>query len=83
MAAANLSDKALSIFTFAAYHGFLAGDPVREVVLDDGKGHRAEPDGVAELEAAGHIETANDRGRFTESGLAQLARTVDAIRATA
>ena len=83
MVDAKLSDKALSIFTFAAYHGFLAGDPVREVVLDDGKGHRADPDGVAELESAGHIETNNGRGRFTDTGLAQLDRTVEAIRATA
>ncbi|MEO3433578.1 hypothetical protein [Inquilinus sp. CAU 1745] len=46
----QLSDKALSIFAFAAYHELISGQPVSSVVRRDHAGHTADPDGVAELE---------------------------------
>lgn len=82
MADQRFGDKALSILTFAAYHTLTSGNPVREVVLEDGSGHRADPDGVRELEAAGFLEPQGRRGRLTEAGEAALGRLIEHIRAT-
>lgn len=79
----KLSDKALSVFTFAAYHTFVSGDQVSEVVLRDGSGHRADPDGVEELRAAGLLEIDGERGRFTDAGEAMVGRVVEGIRGAA
>lgn len=75
-----LSDKALSILTFAAYHQLSSGMIVRDVVLEDGAGHKAEPDGVAELTEAGMIEVEGPRGTLTDDGEAMLAKVVAAIK---
>lgn len=73
---ADLSDKARSILAFAAYHSLTSG----EVVLDDGKGHKADHDGVEELSAAGLIEADGSRGRLTEAGNEKLGKVLEAIR---
>jgi len=76
----SLSDKGLSILTFAAYHSLVSGEKVSRVVLDDGKGHHADPDGVREMEEAGYFEPEGERGTLTESGLAKLDAVMSAIR---
>lgn len=81
MTDATLSDKALSILTFAAYHSLVGGDPVRAVALDDGNGHRADPEGLAEMQGAGLLDIEGDWGRFTAAGEARLAAVMGAIRA--
>ena len=77
----QLSDQALSILAFAAYHQLESGDVVSEVVLDDGQGHKASAEGVAELVEAGLLEANGDRGTFTETGASKLAEVVEVIRA--
>lgn len=60
----GLSDNALSILAFAAYHRLVSGERVTSVVRKDGKGHEADPKGVAELTERG-LATAGE----TEIGL--------------
>ncbi|WAJ27351.1 hypothetical protein [Antarcticirhabdus aurantiaca] len=79
-ATASMSDKARSIFAFAAYYALLSGDPVREVVLDDGQGHHADADGVKELQSAGLIEPQGAKARLTDEGQAVLGKVIAAIR---
>ena len=79
----GLSDKGLAVFAFAAYHQLESGQLVTKVVREDGKGHRADEDAVAELE---HLELAKPDGNdivFTEAGLATLAKAVDGLRSAA
>lgn len=65
---------------FAAYHELLAGEPVKEVVLDDGAGHKASTKGQQELADAGLINIAGDRAHITEDGEQVLASLLNAIR---
>lgn len=83
MAQAHLSDKGLSIFTFAAYHQLSSGGPVAEVVIRDHAGHSAEPEGVREVETAGLAKIKDDRAHFTDAGLDFLKVVIDSIRASA
>lgn len=76
-----LSDKARSILTFAAYHQLASGEIVRDVVLEDGNGHRADPDGVKEMQDAGLLTVEGARGRLTDEGKAMLEKTVESLRA--
>lgn len=76
----GLSDKALSIFAFAAYHRLLSGGRVASVVRKDGAGHEADAEGVAELESRGLAtadETRIDLGEEAEAFTEQL---VEAMR---
>jgi hypothetical protein len=78
----GLSDKALSIFAFAAYHRLLSGERVSWVIRKDGHGHEADPGGVAELEARG-LATANETEISFEDAAAHFVDTVvEAIRGT-
>lgn len=77
----SITDRGLSILVFAAYHQLASGEAVRDVVLNDGSGHRADPEGVSELVNTEMIEVDGDRGRLTDRGVAALNRAVDAIRA--
>ncbi|KTQ95477.1 hypothetical protein NS365_22445 [Aureimonas ureilytica] len=79
----KLSDHALSILTFAAYHSLVSGEAVTRVVLDDGKGHKADSAGVEELEKAGLLNETGDRGTLTDSGTQRLAGLIEAIRQSA
>lgn len=75
----QLSDKALGVFAFAAYHQLSSGEPVSRVVRHDGAGHKADPEAVRELEERGLAKSEDDRITFTPEGLAMLARVVDAL----
>jgi coproporphyrinogen III oxidase-like Fe-S oxidoreductase len=77
----SISDQALSILAFAAYHELESGDAVSEVILEDGQGHKASAEGVRELEQAGMIEVNGTRGKFTAQGMTRLRSVVEAIRA--
>lgn len=79
----SLSDHALSIFAFAAYHQLESGDSVSEVILDDGKGHKASADGMTELEQAGLLKVDGTRGKFTDQGAARLQAIVAALKSAA
>ena len=83
MATRQLGDKGLSIFTFAAYHELSSGESVAEVVLKDGAGHAADPDGVREVQDLGLATVENERAVFTDSGLKFLADVIQHIRGTA
>ncbi len=55
----GLSDHALSILAFAAYHRLVSGERVTSVIRKDGAGHEADPKGVTELTERG-LATADD-----------------------
>ena len=82
MSEPTLSDKGLSIFVFAAYHQLTSGETVSEVVLRDGAGHAANPQGVREVEAMGLARVDHDRAILSDAGVAYLGQVVDAVRAT-
>ncbi|MBE7245388.1 MAG: hypothetical protein INR63_10570 [Actinomycetospora chiangmaiensis] len=65
----GLSDHALSILAFAAYHRLVSGERVTSVVRKDGAGHEADPKGVEELTGRG-LATAGE----TEIELGQEAQ---------
>ncbi len=75
-----LSDRALSIFAFAAYHHLISGQPIASVVRRDGSGHHADPEGAAEVETRGLATLSDDEITFTEPGVAFVEKTVAAIR---
>ena len=76
----GLSDKALSIFAFAAYHRLLSGERVASVIRKDGAGHEADPDGVAELESRGLAKADETRIELGEAAQAFTERLVEALR---
>ena len=79
----DLTDKALSIFAFAAYHRLLSGEHVTSVIRSDGKGHEADPEGVAELEARELATTTASDITFTPEGEAFVEAVVESLRQTA
>jgi hypothetical protein len=76
----DMTDKGLSVLVFAAYHTLVSGEAVRKVVLDDGKGHQADKQGVEEMVAAGLMEAEGERGRLTDAGEKALSSLLDTIR---
>lgn len=80
MPSQTLSDKGLSILTFAAYHELSSGEHVSEVTLRDGAGHAADPQGVAEVEALGLAKVDGQKAILTESGKEVLAQLLQQIR---
>lgn len=80
MASSSLSDKAIAVFAFAAYHQLSSGEAVVDVVLKDGAGHAADPEAIRELEAADLAKKDGDRATFTEAGKARLAAVIAAMR---
>lgn len=76
----HLTDEARSILVFAAYHELLSGQPVREVVVDDGAGHRASLRGQTELSDVGLITIEDTRAHLTEEGEQVLASILNSIR---
>ncbi len=77
---APLSDAALAVFAFAAYHQLESGEQVSGVVIHDGAGHQADGEAVAELTDRGLAEVADDRIVFTRSGEAVFGRVLSALR---
>ena len=78
--AVSLSDKALSVFMFAAYHELASGQKVTSVVRRDHAGHVADPDGVAELEHHGLVTRNGDFLQFSVEGERFLDALMIAIR---
>ncbi len=67
-----ISDKGLAVFAFALYHQLETGTRVSKVIADDGAGHRADPEAVAELESLGLVHREGDRLSFTQQGEAVI-----------
>jgi hypothetical protein len=76
----GMTDKGLSVLVFAAYHTLVSGEVVRKVVLNDGKGHQADKQGVEEMVAAGFLEAEGERGRLTDAGEEALSALLTTIR---
>ena len=83
MPADKLSDKAMAVFAFAAYHQLSSGEPVVDVVLDDGAGHVADRRAIQELEDGDLARTEGKRAAFTDKGKVRLATVIDALKAKA
>lgn len=79
----KLSDKAIAVFAFAAYHQLSSGEKVADVVLHDGAGHSADPGAIEELMRHDLATQERDRAVFTEAGKARLDRMIEAMRAAA
>lgn len=80
MPSTTLTDKAIAVFAFAAYHQLSSGEAVVDVVLHDGAGHSADPEAIRELEAAELAKTDGDRAVFTDGGRAWLEAVIAAMR---
>lgn len=80
MAGTNLSDKALAVFAFAAYHQLSSGEPVSRVIRRDGAGHEADPEAVAELEGRGLVATDGDWIVLKPEAERMLAEVIEAMR---
>ena len=80
MPSTTLSDKAIAVFAFAAYHQLSSGEAVIDVVLKDGAGHSADPQAIQELEAADLARKDGDRAAFTDAGKTRLEAVIAAIR---
>ena len=76
----NLSDKALAVFAFAAYHQLESGQAVTKVVREDGKGHKADEDAVSELQRRELVDVEGSDIRFSESGLQVLSRAIGGLK---
>ena len=76
----GLSDEALAVFAFAAYHQLSSGQMVRSVVQKDGSGHQASEAAVGELTGRGLIEADGSEIRFTPQGEEALQGVISGIR---
>lgn len=83
MPSKTLSDKAIAVFAFAAYHQLSSGEPVIDVVLEDGAGHKADPEAIDELEAAGLAKREGNRAAFTDEGREKLGSVISGMRGAA
>jgi hypothetical protein len=79
----TLSDKALAVFAFAAYHQLESGQRVASVVQRDGAGHQADGEAVAELRERGLAEADGGTISFTPDGEAVLERVIGGLREAA
>jgi chromosome segregation and condensation protein ScpB len=76
----GLSDEALAVFAFAAYHQLSSGQIVRSVVQKDGAGHKASDKAVEELRGRGLVEADGSEIRFTSEGEKALQGVISGIR---
>ena len=81
--AESLSDKALAIFAFAAYHQLDSADRVPRFLQQDGAGHRADPEAVAELETRGLATTDGNRLLLSAEAQTLLDAMIEAMRSRA
>ena len=81
--ATNLSDKALSVFAFAAYHQLESGQKVTKVIRRDGSGHQADPEAVQELESAGRVKASADEISFEPEAERILEQIIEGMRRAA
>lgn len=77
---ASLTDKAIAVFAFAAYHELGSGQAVRSVVRQDGSGHKADEEALSELAGKGLVELAGNDASFTEPGRKVLDSVIAAMR---
>ena len=76
----TLSDKAIAVFAFAAYHQLSTGTRISRVVRTDHQGHEADPDAVTELTKKGLAAVDGDYIAFTSDGEAMLERAIAGLR---
>ena len=76
----GLSDEALAVFAFAAYHQLSSGQIVRSIVQRDGAGHKASDTAVSELRSRGLIEADGQDIAFTPQGETVLQGMIAALR---
>jgi hypothetical protein len=79
----GLSDKALAVFAFAAYHQLESGQRISKVTQRDASGHRADADAVRELTARGLARSEGEQLHFTHEGERVLQTLIDGLRANA
>jgi chromosome segregation and condensation protein ScpB len=79
----SLSDKALAVFAFAAYHQLESGLPVTKVIRSDGAGHTADEEAIAELVERELIVADGNDLAFSQQGLKKLGRIIEGLRADA
>ena len=79
----TLSDKALSVFAFAAYHQLGSGQKVSRVIRSDGAGHEADPEAVRELETAGLVTVEGNDLVLAPDALARLEKGIAGLRSGA
>ena len=79
-AVSGLSDEALAVFAFAAYHQLSSGQTVRSIVQRDGAGHKASDAAVSELRGRGLIEADGQDIAFTPQGETVLQGMIAALR---
>jgi phage baseplate assembly protein gpV len=78
--ASSFGDGAAAVFAFAAYHQLQSGQPVTKVILEDGAGHRADQDGVRELQEAGLASVDGNNIVLSETGVALLGQVIDGLK---
>ncbi len=78
----QLTDRALAIFAFAAYHELGSGTRVTSVIADDHAGHRADPSGVNQLVEYELARREADHVAFTERGAEVLQQILATMRAS-
>ncbi|WP_449409485.1 hypothetical protein [Methylobacterium komagatae] len=76
----GLSDHALSILAFAAYHRLVSGERVTSVVRKDGNGHEADPKGVEELTERGLAEAGETEINLGKDAQEAVEVMVEALR---
>ena len=79
----ELSDKAVGVFAFAAYHQLTSGQPVKSVIREDGNGHKADPGAVDELTSRGLAEISGNDVAFSSEGLQVLATAIEGLKGAA
>jgi len=76
----DLSDKALAVFAFAAYHHLESGDAISSIIAEDGSGHKADPIAVEELGRLDLAVRRDTRLHFTDAGQLMLSQIIDRMR---
>ena len=76
----DLTDKALAVFVFAAFHQLESGETISAVVANDAAGHRVDPDAMAELESKDLGKLSGESFVFNAAGQLILSQVIDRIR---
>ena len=79
----DLSDKAIAVFAFAAYHQLTSGQPVTSVIREDKNGHKADDAAIDELTGKDLVEITGNDITFSESGLRVLSTAIDGLKSAA
>ena len=77
-----LSDKAVAVFAFAAYHQLESGQRVSKVVQRDGAGHKADEEALLELTEKGLVRADGEHIHFTPEGEGVLQAVVAGLQRT-